>query len=206
MSRGGESGGEGERKKAYHATTNTISKIPRIPQPRLSSYDVKNFISSYVVSKDSEFVDPKKSDDFQDLLNILKSEVEGDGSFLAPQKVYHWKVMAGNSTATSRDVEIKEGVVLAYGFDYMADNMLMTSKLTADNTMTVRDYSKVTDMVEAVGRKAGALTVHMWYPNQFAEGQESIIQEVRPIRTGLQQLKSTGAVWKRANRVDEGGE
>ena len=114
--------------------------------------------------------------------------------------------MAGNSTATSRDVEIKEGVVLAYGFDYMADNMLMTSKLTADKAMTVRDYSKVTDMVEAVGRKAGALTVHMWYPNQFAEGQESIIQEVRPIRTGLQQLKSTGAVWKRANRVDEGGE
>ncbi|GMH60912.1 hypothetical protein TrRE_jg982 [Triparma retinervis] len=172
----------------------------------LSSYDVEGFISSYVVSKESDFADPKRGQAFEDLMDILKEEITGGDSFLAPQKVYPWKVMVGNSTLASGDVEITQGVVLAYGFDYMASNMLMTTRLTKDKTMTVRDYSRVTDMVESVGRKMGALTVHMWYPNQFAAGQESIIQEVRPIRTGLQQLKSTGAVWKRENRVEDGGE
>ena len=69
-----------------------------------------------------------------------------------------------------------------------------------EHGMVTRDYSRVIGMVEKLGRELGCLTIHLWYPHQFGKDDDlhvNILQEVRPIRSGLQNLKSSGAVWLR---------
>jgi hypothetical protein len=90
--------------------------------------------------------------------------------------------------------------VLFFSFEDMEDNHVMITTKTKDNSMDIRDFSAVTDMVEVLARALKCLTVHVWFPNQF--GREitdnlhvNIIQEVKPIRSGLQSMKSSGSVW-----------
>ena len=169
----------------------------------LSNFDVSNFVSQYVASRSKTNLSPSLADSsYLSLVSTLNAAVSGPSNFLPPEYVYPWLLKSGNST----DVVITKGLVLGYSFDYMKKSTLMTESYTSDGTVVVRDYSKISDMVEGLGRRLEALTVHWWYPNQFAEEQENVIQEVRPIRSGLQNLKSTGAVWRRENLGEEGGE
>ena len=82
----------------------------------------------------------------------------------------------------------------------------------------VQDFLPVTDLVGRLAREEGHFTMHLWYPNDFGgapdendyeykEGDKndddgndkyqhySIVQDVMPLRSGLQGLRSTGAVW-----------
>lgn len=161
----------------------------------LSNYDVSAFVDSFI----NNSKEPSGSHDY---IGQLKSALESfsdpanvDTHFFPPTSTHEWALHT-NTTET----KIAEGIVLFFSFEDMEDNHVMITTKTKDNSMDIRDFSAVTDMVEVLARALKCLTVHVWFPNQF--GREitdnlhvNIIQEVKPIRSGLQSMKSSGSVW-----------
>lgn len=163
----------------------------------LSNYDVSTFVDSFIKNSN----EPPSSHDYVDQLkSALESYTDPanlDTHFFPPTSTHEWTLHT-NTTET----KIAEGIVLFFSFSDMAENHVMTTTKSKDNSMEIHDFTAVTDMVEVLARALQCLTVHVWFPNQF--GREvsdnlhvNIIQEVKPIRSGLQVLKSSGAVWLR---------
>jgi len=68
------------------------------------------------------------------------------------------------------------------------------------------DFSKATNEVAKAARKFNQLAIYQWHPITFGAGVEeddllhkNIIQDVYPVRSGLQEVGSSSVVWKRGN-------
>ena len=182
----------------------------------ISNYDVAAFIEKHVGSGGGgspRVAERSPSSDFayyDELVEAIRLETSGGGSgkLHPPDAVFPWVVYFGNVTDSGgAGAVLKKGVVLYYSFALMKDAGIMKENMSVDGTMTIRDYSAALDMVEALARRLECMTVHRWFPNQFGLGtgnsddksNRNIIQLVKPIRTGLQDLTSSSAVWRRDN-------